>query len=287
MLSVYYGIYDYNVRWINNCYSFGMATQVPHRKPFDLINKLSKGKTVVFYLMILLAIIPFTADKVDGIVLNENLKQAILYFNLVFMISYSVVTWVLEFHLIPNAEENRRSDMFDNSFGTTFNIESSEGYFTNEEMSDGVKKFAVNLFQNSFWSSEISNKMFLPSLIKSLIFSLVMFTAAFWGFNNVPFIIPLFQVYLSAYVVSGTIKLYKYNFQVNQVLKELKEFFASETSSKSRKGLAKTIRLYVSYECNISWSMVQLNSKHFSSMNDELEDKWTKIKVKYNINGVK
>lgn len=264
-----------------------MAKNAPQKKPFELINRLTKIKSRLFYISILLALIPLGDDLVKGIDIEVGLKSVILYSNLLSMIGYSVITWVLEYYLIPNAEETRRADFFDNSFGTAFNFQSSESYFTNDEIKKGVNRFTVNLFQNCFWSSEISRRMLAPSLIRSLVFALIMFTVAFWGFNNVPVIIPLFQVFLSAYVVSGTVKLYRYNSQVQKVLSELKEYFDSGKLGEPNKVLAKAIRMYVSYECNISWGMVQLSSKLFDSLNDELEDKWSGIKKKYRIDGVK
>lgn len=264
-----------------------MVKHAPQKKLFELINRLIKIKSWLFYISILLAIIPLGNDLVKGINLKDGLKSMILYSNLLAMIGYSVIIWILEYYLIPKAEETRRADFFDNSFGTAFNFESSEGYFTNEEIKKGLNRFTVNLFQNCFWSFEISRRMLVPSLIKSLAFALIMFTVAFWGFKNVPVIIPLFQVFLSAYVVSGTVKLYRYNSQVQKILSELKEYFDSGKLGEPNKVLAKAIRMYVSYECNISWGMVQLNSKLFDSLNDELEDKWSGIKKKYRIDGVK
>ena len=47
--------------------------------------------------------------------------------------------------------------------------------------------------------------------------------------------------------------------------------------------MAEIIKLYIEYESNISDLKIMLDSKKYSSVNEELTEKWNAMKETYNI----
>ena len=66
-------------------------------------------------------------------------------------------------------------------------------------------------------------------------------------------------------------------------MKELQILFSNPDSIKEDKAVPQIIKLYVDYECNISWGLISLDDKLFNKHNDDLEEKWGKIKLKLKI----
>lgn len=260
-----------------------MAKSVPQKNDFKLIGKLSRTNRYLFFAIILFSAIPVISSYLVKPEFKEIIRDTALLFNLIALVVYHIILFIIEFSLVPVAEKKRRSDMFDNAFGTKLNFKESEGYFTNDSTPKGTKKLAVNLFQNCFWSSSISKKMIGPVILKTVVVSVVILVLAFWGFKNVILVIPVLQIFFSVFVLKGMIKLILFSRECDRILEELKELFDNQDNYPHAKFLGRVIKAYNDYETNIARSMVQLNSKVFKRMNDTLETEWSEIKKKYKI----
>ena len=183
-----------------------------------------------------------------------------------------------------NAEKTRRFDLFDNSFGTKYNISSSIEYYSNDNISLGIYKLIVNVFQNCFWSFEISKKMKKLELIKTIIFSIIIIIFAILGFSNHILSTSMLQLFLSREIIIKCINIYRYNKELEIIFEDLKKIF-SDKLIKENPGqkIGEIIYIITKYECNISNYKLDLNSKIFKKENNILENKWVEIKKRYQI----
>src|SRR5690606_3146198 len=56
---------------------------------------------------------------------------------------------IISNYLFQLAEAKRRDDFFDNSLKTNYSEVNSNEYFTNDDISPGIKKMGINCFENS------------------------------------------------------------------------------------------------------------------------------------------
>lgn len=250
-----------------------MARYSPQDKYFNIMKKIESIKTIVFYISIIgSVIVPLLNSKI---------------FNSFFTIISIAVLLMLELQSDKyrhKAQKSRRNDLLDNAFGTNFNYDRSSGYFTNDEVSEGMYKLGVDIFQNCFWSLEISNKMKVIELIKMCIGAIAILLLAIIGFANNVLSIPVLQIFLSGEFIAKYIKIAEYNSDLEVIFNELKELFDNKNKELIEKEDVKLLKIILSYECNTSNYKIDLDTNIFRKVNQDLEVKWATIKKIYKIN---
>ena len=180
---------------------------------------------------------------------------------------------------MPKAEKKRRYDALDNSFGSAFSLQNSKEYFTNDEVEFGINKLGVNLFQNVFYTTRLSDKMMTSYIVKSSIFGVVFFIMAIYGLKNSPIMLPIFQFLFSAVIFGDLVKFLLFHRENNRILDELIVGFQTELNKTT------ILKEYLDYETNISWGQILICDKLFDKYDKTLEGEWQKLKQKFNING--
>lgn len=251
-----------------------MAKFTPQEELFKKLNFIEKWKTGCFIVSIIGTIIL-------PILKNSNILNVI--FSVFFLIILSSLD-VWSESCRNNAEKTRRCDLFDNSFGTKYNTNYSIEYYSNDDISLGIYKTLVNIFQNCFWSFEISKKMKESELIKTILFSIIIIIFAIIGFSNNVFSIPMLQLFLSKEILIKYINIYIYNKELEIIFEDLKKLFSDKLLKENpEQKIGEMIYIITKYECNISNYKLDLNSKIFEKENDILEKKWIEIKKRYEI----
>lgn len=199
----------------------------------------------------------------------------------------SIVGFIALEYVISNYQEKaetiRRKDFIDNAFGTKLSNENSEEYYDNEEIEKGLYKALLNLFENSLFSKEISEKMLERKLKRSIIPALILIISAVYGFLGNQLMIPILQLFLSKEFLCKNIKLKSYNEKVENIYNNIATL--CDTTKLSNKNILKyephILNIWIEYESNISSSKLFLDGKIYNDLNPELTKKWNKIKIKY------
>lgn len=247
----------------------------PHKNYFDIASKyriLYKG---LFWLSVVLSIV-FTKFKI------EDAVNWISIFSLVSLLSIDRIIR----HYAFKAEETRRMDFFDNSFGTHYSHISSSEYYDTDEILNGPYKMIANTFESSLFTMEISSRMKNSAMLRNLLFFFVIVGFAIYGFSRVSIAIPLLQLFLSKDFVVELLDLHFYNNRVENIFNDLKKLFDRglvNNQESVNKNLSEIIRIYMEYETNISDMKIQLSSKVYNSMNQDLTKEWERMKEKYSI----
>lgn len=184
------------------------------------------------------------------------------------------------------ADENRRRDFIDNSYGVTLGMQQTEGYYDNEEQDCGLYKALLNVFENSFFSSNIARTMFVKIKKRSTL--LIVITIIFMSTGILQNDVSLFllSLFLMIRYVRERLILKKYMDRVSKLYASIENMFQeglveSQVHEKSFEALV--IHILIEYETNIAENKILLDSKLFDTMNDELTDKWRSMKKKYKI----
>jgi hypothetical protein len=209
-----------------------------------------------------------TKDKLLTI-LNSLLSIfALLYFSLD----------IIQNYLFQKAEEHRRTDFIDNSLGTTLATENSVGYFTNDAITQGLYKMGANAFENSFFTLEVSNKMKLGMVTKSVVIILLFLGIAFFTTHKI--LAGVLQITLPFTILQQTIKLFLFNSRVKQIFESFKTVLSSSVANKRDQLLT---NLVLKYETTLSWGGIPLSGRIFKKYEKGLAQKFDQLKDRYHI----
>ncbi|MEI2824279.1 MAG: hypothetical protein V9F02_12760 [Chitinophagaceae bacterium] len=254
-----------------------MTKVVPYKKDFDLVSKVEKISNIILWSSVTFSIVTIiisyseiqqsTAENLTSILNAVNCFLAVAYF----------LSDIISNYLFQLAEAKRRDDFFDNSLNTNLSEENSNKYFTNDDTNTGIRKLGVNCFENSFFTKSIATKMLLPMIIKSIVVFILFLILAIS--NNHLFTAAL-QIALPYTIIQQTIRLFVFRNRVENVCKGFQRIFSTNNKKTIEQAIIHNV---TSYETTLAWGCIKLDSNLFNQMNDELSEKWNKIKAKYNI----
>lgn len=248
-----------------------MAKYSPQTNYFEISQKVSKFYNVVYWTIFVLS----------SIATVFKLNMIIDYLGVIAIVFLVVIEGISQDFKL-RAEKVRRKDFFDNSFGTKFVHDSSDEYYDNDEIDYGIQKMFANLFENSFFSFNVSKVMFRKCLPKNLIFLIVIIILSMYGFSRNQFAIPILQLFLSKYFLFNILNTYKFRNETENIFDELKGL--SSDFGKNSKLISSEIRfikILIDYEVLIAETNIRLDSKVFNQMNQQLTSEWDALKKKY------
>ncbi|BDU50897.1 hypothetical protein [Haliovirga abyssi] len=249
-----------------------MAKSSPQTNFFMKSLYLDRWYNKIFILIIFLSII-FIFLKLDILV---NILS------ILFIIVLGVLKYLIDFYR-EKGEIIRRRDFIDNSFGSKLHYENSEGYYDNEEIEEGLYKTIVNLFENTFFSKEISEKMKQKVLYNSIIPGIIIIGFSVLGFANSQIALPILQLFLSKIFIMKTINVWNYNKNTEDIFNRIIMLFNELKIEEIGKYEPQILNLWIEYECSISNYKLFLDSKIYNELNPILIEKWNIMKEKYKI----
>lgn len=255
-----------------------MTKVVPYKKDFDLVSVVEKISNVILWssVAVSIATIVIFYSGMEQTIANKLivvLNTVICFLSVSYFLSD-----IFSNYLFQLAEAKRRDDFFDNSLYTNHSEENSNEYFTNDNISPGIKKMGINCFENSFFTKSVATAMLKPMVIKTVIVVLLFLFLALFT-NNHLFTTAL-QIALPFTIIQQTIRLFIFKNRVNGICKEFRQIFTTHNKKTIYKSILHNV---TSYEATLSWACIKLDSNLFNKMNDELSEKWNKIKAKCNI----
>jgi len=254
-----------------------MASYSPQTNYFKIAKKINTAEKWFVYAVTIISLLL--------IIMNKENNQIFTLLSVVGALMIYVFDFFLA-HYQQKAEEIRRKDFFDNSFGTKFLNKQSEKYYDNDEVGDGLYKALVNVFENSFFSLTIARRMKVKIMYTNIILLILLSICIIVGIFRLSYAMPVLQLLLSKYYLQQLISIWTYTERVEVIYERIVELFVNGCSDKKIKNSfisARAIQCLIDYEANISWCKVFLDSRMYNKLNNSLTIKWRKMKKMYNI----
>ena len=194
--------------------------KVPFKNTFESAKTYAKYADWILYLSTGLIIIAFLLKKIYPNL--ANISSLINKINCLFILSYAVLDFITNY-IFYKASYNKRLDFIDNSFNTSYSEENSSEYYSNDDIENGFYKLAVNSFENSLFTYNISKKMLKNIWIKNSLIALIFLTSAIFGFDNI--FVLLLQLTLPILLLSKALKLTIFVNRVNKVYENYRKLF--------------------------------------------------------------
>lgn len=254
-----------------------MSKKVPYKTDYDLVEKNEQLSLSILFVSVAVSLfaiisekcnIPFCKTIPAHFFVAANSFLAVCYF----------LSDIVSNYLFQSAETKRRKDFFDNSLNTKLAEETSEEYFTNDNISHGNLKLGVNSFENSFFTMSIAKKMFMPMFGKSVIFFLLFLAVALFVEHN--WLYFILQLALPFTIFQQTFRLYIFRKRVQQVFENFQQIFSATQDQYKHQLIMHNV---TTYETTLAWACIKLDSKIFNEMNPELSTKWKEIKNRLNL----
>ena len=259
-----------------------MAEFAPQYNLFEIIDNVRTGITYIFWIIFILSIIPAILKMLEIDLTMEDLLNTM---NIICIALFFVLEIIVEYILVPQADNKRRDDFIDNSFGSAFSTTASEGYFDTDEMQPGLYKAATNLFENCFFSYSLVKantvrKTIVPTLV---LLSIMVF--AYYGFKQVPFALSLLQALFSATLLGELVKHFILMIRLHAIHDTWITLFQNQ-DFKLNTDKYKTLiyRYWLQYETLHSRIQAGIPDSIFKKLNPKLTQEWNSIKIRYNIN---
>lgn len=251
---------------------------VPHENLYKKVGRLNNYSSILLYLSTVISIVISALNfyeiqpplQVVLITINSLMISTILYFDN--RASY----------LYTRAEMRRRLDWLDNSFETNFSGKKSKNYFTNEHLSPGIYKLAVNCFENSFHTEFIISKMLPRIIAQTIVIGLCFIISSYIGNSEV--IRMFFEIALPALLVQKMIKAIIYSSRIAEVHDRFKLLFNDLKKGSFDNKTAEALRDILEYETALAWASIPLSSKVFFKHHETLATEWQELKKEYQIN---
>lgn len=168
-------------------------------------------------------------------------------------------------------------DYIDNSLGSNLSGFRSQGYFSNDLNDDGIYKLAINCFENSFFSYEISKRMLVKEWSVFAIIGLIFLFEASLGSTSI--VVLIIQLSLPLYLFQQAYKLLHFNIRTKAVVTSFKSLFNEmKTVQSSSDKLPAIIKTILDYETTKSWGSILLCQKIFNKTNRTLSEDWNNLK---------
>ena len=247
----------------------------PQKNYYEIESKYKKIYNIIFYLTLIFTIV-FTF-------FNQNhFINLVSIFSLVCLV---VLDYVIR-HYSALAEDVRRQDFFDNSFGTNYSHVSSQKYYDTDEIDNGLYKMITNTFESALFSVEISKQMKDRAIVKNLLFFIGIIGLSFYGFSRTSYAISILQLFLSKDFIVELVDIVVYHSRVSRIFNDIKNLFDNQlinSNDSIDRNTPQIIKLYMEYETNISDMRVSLDSNIYRKLNAPLTVKWEEMKLKYKI----
>jgi hypothetical protein len=259
-----------------------MAQFASHYNLFKIINTLRLLLNIIFWSVLAISLLPIILKYVE---VKIDVREFLEIANIIFLLLYFFIEIIIDYILIPQADSKRRDDLLDNSFGSNFSLQSSVGYFDNDEVQIGHYKLAVNLFENCFFTYSLIKSVTINKIILPLSGLIVVAVLAYKGFKEVPIALSLLQALFSAKLLGGLIKHFILMVRLNSIEGVWTGLFQNPLFKTDTIDFKYHIyRNWLHYEALHSKIPAEIPEKKYDKYNPQLTQDWANLKIRYNIN---
>lgn len=257
-----------------------MADFSPHTDLYKVTSKLDRVNKITFWLILLLSIFPLIFTELY----NEYKIHLLNILNIIGLSMFFIIETLNEFILIPLADNKRRDDFIDNSFGSKFSIKNSIDYYDNDEINGGIYKAAVNQFENCFFTYSLIKISTVSKIVIPTIMFIVMSIIAYYGFAEVPFALTILQAFFSANIIGNLVKHFILMNRLSAIQDSWLQLFQNTNLENEIANFQPYVyRYWLQYETLQSKINANISSAVFNKQNAKLTEDWNQLKIKYNI----
>lgn len=258
-----------------------MPGYTPQHSLFSITEKLRAVADFLFWAVFILSAIPTILSLAK---IQWSFDELINVVNILAIVVFFSFDIIIEYFLVPQAENKRRDDFLDNSFGSNFTVKSSEQYFDTVNLDSGLYKAAANLFENSYFTYSVLKSVTTRKIIVPAIAFLAIFVFAYYGFRQAPFALSVLQVLFSANLLGGLIKHLVLIAKLNTLNDEWIGLFQQQDFKINISGYAPRVyRYWLRYETLLSRIQAAVPEIVFSRFNKQLTEEWSEIMKRYKI----
>jgi hypothetical protein len=258
-----------------------MAEFAPQYNLFKIINRLATINQFVFWLILAFSIFPVTFKEFCE---ATSLINIINILNIIGISLFFILEIISDYILLPQADSKRRDDFIDNSFGSVFSPNSSIGYYDNDEVSIGLYKASVNLFENCFFTYSLVKATTTKKILIPTIMLLFMLVFAYYGFREVSFALSVLQALFSANIIGLLIKHLILLNRLTAIQDSWIALFQHEDfKEKTYKYQSSVFRYWLQYEALHSKINAGISTKVYDKLNPSLTKEWNKMKLRYHV----
>lgn len=250
---------------------------VPYSVSYETVERLNKHADILLYTTTALSIVISVLGYFD---LFPGLRTTLIGVNILLICIYIFLDNRANY-IFTKAEMKRRLDWLDNSFGTNFSGKRSQGYFTNEHLSPGLYKLAVNCFENGHHTHFIISKMLGRIIVQTIVIILIFIASAYIG--NREIIRMFFELSLPAILFQKLIKALYFSSRIADVQDRFKLLFNDLMKVGFENKTAEALRDILEYETALSWASTPLSSRVFKKYQNSLASDWEELKTEYQI----
>ena len=193
---------------------------VPYSKSFESAKLFSKYANVILWFSAAILIIAYLIQSI-----NKDWKQisdTINSINCLLIITYAILEFITNYTFYE-ASIQKRADFVDNSFNTLYSEDNTIEYYSNDNINTGIYKMAVNGFENSLFTYNISKRMLKPLWIKNVVIALLFILLAIVGYNNA--FVMFLQLSLPLLLLKQAIKQTLFVSRINKVYENYRRLF--------------------------------------------------------------
>lgn len=256
-----------------------METKASYSFSFEQAKLLKKCVNWILIISTVLLAVSFSIETYAKE--YANISTFITNVNCFFIISFAILSFVIEI-IYFHSSSQRREDYIDNSFDSKLAEERSKNYYTNEKITAGIYKMAVNGFENSLFTYNISKCMTRNIWFKNLIFGILVLFFAVFGFKN-EFTL-LIQLTLPILLLQEALRHTLFVFRIKKVFENYRKLFNDLKNVEYSENKNPEIVLNVlEYETTLTYGSILLNTTIYNRLNPILSQKWIQLKDEYNI----
>lgn len=256
-----------------------MIQIVPFKTSFELAKRISKASNIILWISTALIIFSYLIKRYKPE--YQDVGNVIVGVNCISIIAYTILIFLSDL-IYYNASIARRTDLIDNSFGTSYGEAKSVGYYSNNSTQDGIYKLAVNGFENCFFTFTIAQKMMFKVWLKNILFAVLIISFSIFGFNNA--LILLLQISLPVILLQQAIRHTLFNSRVTRVYENYRVLFNDLRSDDNPDSKVPFIlKIVMDYETTLTSGAILLDSRLYKKLNDSLSQQWITIKSDYSI----
>lgn len=242
------------------------------RSTFDKVKTYDKISQILMWIS--------AALMVAEIISEKQQYTTITYIMVVINCFSLVIFQIISFHkelLQFKAEQQKRMDLYDNSFGTKLSESRSEGYYSNDEVFSGYMKLAVNNFESVFFTYRIMKADLRNSIVRAISVVLLFVCVSLLGLQNI--YILMIQITLPITIVVDSIRFAVTYCRISEIYKDYRNLFEKKDGIRE----ADIINQLLNYTATLTAGSVLLNDRTYNRLNESLSKEWVDIKTKFEI----
>lgn len=246
----------------------------PYKILFESCKKYNKAAEYVLYLSTLFSILIFLLKDIQYV-------KYLLFINCLLIVLYPILCFISDLKFYDSSLI-RRSDFIDNSLDSKLSESRSKEYYSNDDLSTGYYKIAVNGFENSLFTYNIAKKMTLPLWVKTFILAAILISFAILGYTNA--FVLFVQLSLPIFLLQQSLKHTLFVYRIKSIYGNYRNLFNSSTNKHDiSKKIAEILITVLNYETTLTYGAILLDTKIYNSLNSKLSQEWNRIKIEYRI----